>query len=165
MPDKTHGGVVQYDLFKDQGGGVEFKECLYPAPAPLRSTVIKVQSNHRNRPNRIDEFLSIMLEKGGGRPDCLGDRVIRSAEKAKRISRGIGDVLCFEIEAAGIATEYPCLVVRGISNYADSHTNDEWQHYAAAAAAAAAAAGCAKEILHVSSQIAPNRHAVERNNR
>lgn len=45
-------------------------------------------------------------------------------------------VLCFETEAAGALAAFPCLVIRGISNYCDSHKNDEWQGYAAAAAAA-----------------------------
>jgi nucleoside phosphorylase len=71
-----------------------------------------------------------------------GDRVIRSAIKRNKTGRDIGDILCFEMEAAGIMTEFPCIVIRGISDYADSHKNDKWQHYAAAAAA-----GCAKELL------------------
>ncbi|GFF34521.1 LOW QUALITY PROTEIN: ankyrin repeat domain-containing protein 50 [Aspergillus udagawae] len=71
-----------------------------------------------------------------------GDRVMRSAMKRNKTGRDIGDILCFEMEAAGIMTEFPCIVIRGISDYADSHKNDKWQHYAAAAAA-----GCAKELL------------------
>lgn len=31
--------------------------------------------------------------------------------------------------------DFPCLVVRGICDYADSHKNKEWQHFAAATAA------------------------------
>jgi nucleoside phosphorylase len=45
-------------------------------------------------------------------------------------------VLCFEMEAAGLVNSFPCLVVRGICDYADSHKNKEWQGYAAMAAAA-----------------------------
>jgi nucleoside phosphorylase len=72
-----------------------------------------------------------------------GDTVMRSATNAAEIGgRVVGDILCFEMEAAGIMTEYPCIVIRGISDYADSHKNDAWQHYAAAVAA-----GCAKELL------------------
>ncbi|KAI6444366.1 hypothetical protein MCOR16_009697 [Pyricularia oryzae] len=71
-----------------------------------------------------------------------GDSVIRSAAKRSQKVRDVGDILCFEMEAAGLMTEYSGLVIRGISDYADSHKNDGWQHYAAAAAAA-----CAKELL------------------
>jgi hypothetical protein len=46
------------------------------------------------------------------------------------------DVICFEMEAAGVMEEYLCVVVRGICDYADSHKNKGWQNYAAATAAA-----------------------------
>jgi nucleoside phosphorylase len=39
---------------------------------------------------------------------------------------------------------FPCVIIRGISDYADSHKNWIWQPYAAATAAA-----YAKELLHV----------------
>jgi nucleoside phosphorylase len=58
-------------------------------------------------------------------------------------------VLCFEMEAAGLMNHFPCLVIRGICDYADSHKNKQWQGYAAMAAAA-----YAKELL---TRIAPNR--------
>jgi nucleoside phosphorylase len=53
-------------------------------------------------------------------------------------------VLCFEMEAAGLMNDFRCLIVRGISDYADSHKNSRWQEYAAAVAAA-----YAKELLSV----------------
>ena len=40
------------------------------------------------------------------------------------------------MEAAGIQESFPGLIIRGISDYADSHKNDAWQPYAAAMAAA-----------------------------
>lgn len=43
---------------------------------------------------------------------------------------------CIEMEAAGLMNDFPCLVIRGICDYADSHKNDIWQKYAAIAAAA-----------------------------
>lgn len=59
------------------------------------------------------------------------------------------DVLCFEMEAAGLMNHFPCLVIRGICDYADTHKNKEWQGYAAMTAAA-----YAKDLL---SLIPPNR--------
>ncbi|KAL7944309.1 pfs domain-containing protein [Trichoderma barbatum] len=50
--------------------------------------------------------------------------------------------ICFEMEAAGLMNNFPCLVIRGICDYADAHKNDRWQNYAAATAAA-----FAKELL------------------
>ncbi|KAE8310528.1 T5orf172 domain-containing protein [Aspergillus transmontanensis] len=54
------------------------------------------------------------------------------------------NVLCFEMEAAGLMDQLPCLVIRGISDYADSHKDDRWQGYASAVAAA-----FAKDLLLV----------------
>ncbi|KAH0165403.1 purine and uridine phosphorylase, partial [Aureobasidium melanogenum] len=45
-------------------------------------------------------------------------------------------ILCFEMEAAGLMNQFPCLVVRGICDYSDSHKNKQWQGYAALTAAA-----------------------------
>lgn len=45
-------------------------------------------------------------------------------------------VLCFEMEAAGLMNQFPCLVIRGICNYSDTHKNNEWRGYAAMTAAA-----------------------------
>jgi nucleoside phosphorylase len=71
-----------------------------------------------------------------------GDSVLKSAAKRREAVSRLGDVLCFEMEAAGPMSEFPCIVIRGISDYADSHKNDDWHYFAAAAAAA-----CAKELL------------------
>ncbi|KAI0536696.1 nucleoside phosphorylase domain-containing protein [Xylaria digitata] len=80
-----------------------------------------------------------------------GDRVMRSAVKRDLEVQSLSDdVLCFEMEAAGLTTEFPYIVIRGISDYADSHKNDAWQHYAAAAAAA-----CTKEVLTYLDPVAP----------
>lgn len=46
------------------------------------------------------------------------------------------DVLCFEMEAGGLMNHFPCLIIRGICDYSDTHKNKEWQGYAAMAAAA-----------------------------
>jgi len=65
-----------------------------------------------------------------------GNQVIKDATSRDRISAELGGVLCFEMEAAGLMNTFPCLVIRGICDYADSHKNKIWQCYAAAAAAA-----------------------------
>jgi len=64
------------------------------------------------------------------------------------------DVLCFEMEAAGLMNQFPCLVIRGICDYSDTHKNKEWQGYAAMVAAA-----YAKDLL---CRIAPNRVEAEK---
>jgi hypothetical protein len=46
------------------------------------------------------------------------------------------DIICFEMEAAGLMDILPCLPIRGICDYSDSHKAKDWQKYAAAVAAA-----------------------------
>ncbi|KAL3475111.1 hypothetical protein BJX99DRAFT_259727 [Aspergillus californicus] len=46
------------------------------------------------------------------------------------------DILCFEMEAAGLMDQLSSLVVRGICDYCDSHKHKQWQGYAALTAAA-----------------------------
>lgn len=68
---------------------------------------------------------------------CIRDKL--AAEKG---------VLCFEMEAAGLTNHFPCLIIRGICDYSDTHKNNDWQSYAAMAAAA-----YTKDLL---SRIPPN---------
>ncbi|KAK1613485.1 hypothetical protein BDP81DRAFT_336975 [Colletotrichum phormii] len=76
-----------------------------------------------------------------------GNQVIKHGKTRDKLSQELG-VLCFEMEAAGLQ-DFPCLVIRGVCDYADSHKNKRWQEYAAATAAA-----FAKELLSV---IPPSR--------
>lgn len=63
------------------------------------------------------------------------DQLMKDAVIRDKISQQ-HDVMCFEMEAAGLSNDFPCVVIRGICDYSDSHKNDEWQGYAAATAAA-----------------------------
>jgi nucleoside phosphorylase len=72
-----------------------------------------------------------------------GNQVMRDGRTRERLRREM-NVLCFEMEAAGLMDNFPCLVVRGICDYADSHKNKRWQPYAASTAA-----GYAKELLNI----------------
>lgn len=58
-----------------------------------------------------------------------------------RLCRNLGGkVLCIEMEIAKMKTlfpkHFPCLVIRGICDYADSHKNKNWRDHAAIVAAA-----------------------------
>ncbi|EEU38844.1 uncharacterized protein NECHADRAFT_11175, partial [Fusarium vanettenii 77-13-4] len=65
-----------------------------------------------------------------------GSGVVKNPGDRDRLRRDCDDAICFEMEAAGIMDELPCLVVRGICDYADTHKQDGWHYYAAAVAAA-----------------------------
>ncbi|KAF3020560.1 hypothetical protein E8E14_008094 [Neopestalotiopsis sp. 37M] len=72
-----------------------------------------------------------------------GNQVIKDARTRDQLSTDLGrKVLCIDMEAAGLMDGFPCLVIRGICDYADSHKNKAWQKHAAAVAAA-----FAKELL------------------
>jgi nucleoside phosphorylase len=64
-----------------------------------------------------------------------GNEVMKDGRTRDRIAQKEG-VICFEMEAAGLMDSFPCVVIRGICDYADSHKNKRWQPYAAATAAA-----------------------------
>jgi nucleoside phosphorylase len=74
-----------------------------------------------------------------------GNQVIKDAAFRNKLNKDLGGhVLCIEMEAAGLMNNFPCIVIRGICDYADSHKNKVWQEYAAATAAA-----FAKEFLEL----------------
>ncbi|PQE05705.1 Ankyrin repeat protein [Rutstroemia sp. NJR-2017a BVV2] len=74
-----------------------------------------------------------------------GNTVINNAKFRNKLNKGLGgNVLCVETEAAGLMSNFPCVVIRGICDYADSHKNKDWQEHAAAVAAA-----FAKELLNI----------------
>ncbi|KAH7007957.1 uncharacterized protein B0I36DRAFT_378693 [Microdochium trichocladiopsis] len=64
-----------------------------------------------------------------------GSQLMKDARIRDKLADGKG-VLCFETEAAGLMNHFPCLVIRGICDYSDSHKNKEWQGFAAMMAAA-----------------------------
>lgn len=72
-----------------------------------------------------------------------GNQVIKDATHRDKLNADFGgNILCFEMEAAGLMSHSPALIVRGICDYADSHKNKGWQPYAAATAAI-----CARAII------------------
>ncbi|KAL7941772.1 hypothetical protein V8C42DRAFT_360491 [Trichoderma barbatum] len=72
-----------------------------------------------------------------------GNAVMRSAQHRDKL-RDMWGVVCFEMEAAGLMDNFPCIVIRGICDYSDDHKHKLWQPYSAVAAAA-----YAKDLLRV----------------
>jgi nucleoside phosphorylase len=71
------------------------------------------------------------------------NQVMRHGVTREKLRQERG-ITCFEMEAAGLMDNFPCLVIRGICDYSDTHRNKNWQPYAATTAAA-----YAKELLEV----------------
>ncbi|KAK4197183.1 kinesin light chain 3 [Triangularia verruculosa] len=70
-----------------------------------------------------------------------GDRIMQSGTDRDTIARR-EEVIGYEMEGSGVLDIFPCVVIKGACNYADSHKAKEWQQYAAATAAA-----CMKAFL------------------
>ncbi|KEY75329.1 hypothetical protein S7711_10183, partial [Stachybotrys chartarum IBT 7711] len=200
QPDRTMGGVIQYDL-----GGArpdktwERKGSLNAPPSVLLHAVSAIQAEHLIAPSKVPDLLETMWERNprmkkveqeypgfihqgfendrlfksahdhaGGdicdkcdpsweiardkrddtRPKihygiiASGNCLVKDVSTRDQLVKDIGGCLCVEMEAAGLMNSFPCLVIRGICDYADSHKNDKWQQYASATAAA-----YAKELL------------------
>ncbi|KAK8257738.1 hypothetical protein IWZ00DRAFT_21307 [Phyllosticta capitalensis] len=130
-PGYSFQGAENDRLFKASYEHVDGSKC---DPCDINQTVRREERAHPEKP-RIHYGLI-----------ASGDSVIKNAiirDSIAKVLRDETDVncLCFEMEAAGLM-EFPCLVVRGVSDYADSHKNDRWQRYSAITAAA-----FAKELL------------------
>ncbi|KAL5356682.1 hypothetical protein BJX96DRAFT_124815 [Aspergillus floccosus] len=83
------------------------------------------------RPDRTDDDDNPMVHYG---LIASGNSVIKDALVRDELAKE--NILCFDMEAAGLMNTFPCTIVRGISDYSDSHKNKSWQGYAAMAAAA-----------------------------
>ncbi|KAG8349554.1 hypothetical protein FVEN_g12253 [Fusarium venenatum] len=110
--------VLFADTFHHVGG----KDC---SACDNSSQKQIVDRGHRNRDVIIHRGLIL---SGGG--------VIKNPQDRNRLRRGNEQAICYEMLAAGIMGQIPCLVIRGICDYADTHKSDEWHYYAAAVAAA-----------------------------
>ncbi|KAF6842206.1 Kinesin light chain 5 [Colletotrichum musicola] len=117
---------------------------------PLDSSAPCSQTCHANTANMVSR------DERGEHEDnptihygliASANQIIKNAKIRDTLSAEKG-VICFEMEAAGLMNHFPCLVIRGICDYSDSHKNKEWQGFAAMTAAA-----YAKDLLR---KIPPN---------
>ncbi|KAH8719357.1 nucleoside phosphorylase domain-containing protein [Phaeosphaeriaceae sp. PMI808] len=79
-----------------------------------------------------DEKPYIVVHRG---TIASGEALIKDAMLRDRLAKEYS-LLCFEMEAAGALADFPCIIIRGISHYCDSHKNNQWHGYAAAVATA-----------------------------
>ncbi|KAL3474871.1 hypothetical protein BJX99DRAFT_230848 [Aspergillus californicus] len=103
------------------------------------------QAVRRARLERKKQLESQMRLKDAQAP-CIflgtigsGDTVIKSGEERDRLASK-HKLIAFEMEGAGVWDELPCIIVKAVCDYADSHKNKSWQNFAAATAASAAKA-------------------------
>jgi nucleoside phosphorylase len=118
-----------------QGDFGEFKadynhQAILAIAWPLASNLIE-RPNDQHGPAIPDIHYGLLAS---------GNQLMRDDALWEKYCTELG-ILCFEMEAAGLMDSFPCLVIRGISNYSDPHKNDRWK------VSAAAAAACAKDLL------------------
>ncbi|KAH6972231.1 nucleoside phosphorylase domain-containing protein [Ilyonectria sp. MPI-CAGE-AT-0026] len=81
-----------------------------------------------------------------------GNTVMKSGKDRDRIAAA-HNLIAFEMEGAGIWEEIPCIVVKGVCDYADSHKNKKWQDFAAATAASVARAILERYFVNYEPQV------------
>lgn len=86
------------------------------------------------RPQRNEDIKTKLVYHQGR--IATGNAVVQDGKRRDEISAKCEGALCIELEAAGVDVNRRCLVIRGISDYADSHKSDVWRSYAAGNAAA-----------------------------
>ncbi|KAL2836120.1 hypothetical protein BJX68DRAFT_273615 [Aspergillus pseudodeflectus] len=72
-------------------------------------------------------------------PVASADTVMKSGQHRDEIARK-EKAIGFEMEGAGVWDNIPCIIIKGVCDYADSHKNKLWQAYAAATGASVAKA-------------------------
>ncbi|KAJ3543344.1 hypothetical protein NM208_g3626 [Fusarium decemcellulare] len=124
----THRGTLQDQLFDSAYDHVESMDtCDSCSPSMLKHRSIRADMDPKIHHGVI----------------ASGNQVMKHGKTRDKLAEEL-NILCFEMEAAGLMDNFPCLVIRGICDYSDSHKNKQWQEYAAATAAA-----YAKELLSV----------------
>lgn len=123
----------------------------FSAPDPEGDLLFQSEYEHVNKVSHscleCDPYRVIARPKHRGRPAIHYGPI---GWTRSRIDSGMArdaivhqtPICSTEQEAMGLINFFPCLVIRGIWNYSDSHRNAIWQYYAAATASA-----YAKELL------------------
>ncbi|KAL6231675.1 hypothetical protein BDW75DRAFT_36773 [Aspergillus navahoensis] len=104
-------------------------------------------------------------------PVASADTVMKSGQHRDEIAKR-ENVIGFEMEGAGVWDNVPCIIIKGVCDYADSHKSKLWQAYAAATGASVAKAFLeywmptnhkdASKYRHVMIPFARNPHFVGR---
>ncbi|KAI6421839.1 hypothetical protein MCOR24_004162 [Pyricularia oryzae] len=143
------GGVPRAEPSDDPTEDVHFGNVVVGWPGDGGPACIYYDSGRWHTDGEFEVFGTI------NRPDQMllnaiatGNAVVKDGERRDQIRDQCNGALCIEMEAAGVDAGRPCLVIRGISDYADSHKGDVWRSYAAGNATV-----FARELL---SKIPPN---------
>lgn len=132
------------------GADQNFREILRPHIEPFPNLCKSPSSDHSSEnwsliPKCLDEYKELLCNRPIREPFSTSSRSRLKAGSVLRPIRYLlegckqsslatqNDQLCFEMQAVGLDDNIPCLVIRGIFNYADSQRNTIQQHDAAMA--------------------------------
>ncbi|KAJ9610503.1 hypothetical protein H2200_005280 [Cladophialophora chaetospira] len=140
-----------HQIAKTIRGAVDANSRLqkYLRPSLATDVLFKASFVHADQSRRCTEICDVpdkMVDRSPREADqddpgihygliASADRLMKDAH-ARDALADTENILCFEMEAAGLMDNFPCIVIRGICDYSDTHKNDDWQGYAAATAAA-----------------------------
>ncbi|KAK5684545.1 hypothetical protein LTS10_004415 [Elasticomyces elasticus] len=136
-------GSMTYQYFEEMIAKYELMKEEYSSPGREHDELFEAGYSHPSDDDCAQCDRSRLHQRPQRRDDkpqihygniASGDKVVKDGQFRDRIARA-EEILCFEMEAAGLMDGFPCVVIRGICDYADSHKNKRWQPYAAATAA------------------------------
>lgn len=159
-------GLVQHDFGRQGMDGFVRKETVLDnlgrPNLQIRSLMSKLQSRSARKRlrHRLQEHLSVVTAEIDAEPGyggstravqptvhiglvASGDQVMKSEQVRNKLINE-EDVIAFEMEAAGVWDTFPCIVIKGVADYADRHKTKHLQRHAAATAAS-----CAKAFLEL----------------
>ncbi|KAB8238262.1 uncharacterized protein BDW43DRAFT_321300 [Aspergillus alliaceus] len=132
------------EYFRNAIGRTRRTQKAFTRPGQQSDRLFQIQHDHPAAADNCDicprEWEETRNEREDNEPQphygiiASGNSVIKHGWTREQLRMQTG-ALCFEMEAAGLMLDFPCIVIRGICDYSDSHKNKEWQGYAALAAA------------------------------
>jgi nucleoside phosphorylase len=124
IPELISEMVIKYPAMKDK----------FTYPSDVQDLLFDCKYDHGNSGNtctNCDRSRQVRRVARASHDPAIHYGLIASANRVVKDGR-IRDILaqelgiiCFEMEAAGLMDNFPCLVIRGICNYADSHKHKQ----------------------------------------
>lgn len=140
----------KYQRPEETSDRLYLNKVLHPSKGePCEKNCASDPSMLVSRVSRSEDEISPVIHYGliASADQLMSDGLLRDKLSAEY------DILCFETEAAGLMNGFPCLVIRGICDYSDSHKSERWQGYSSMVAAA-----YTKDLLY---RIPPHRVMAE----
>ncbi|PLN86567.1 Pfs, NB-ARC and TPR domain protein [Aspergillus taichungensis] len=128
---KHHDEASSVECLCSEGNHASFR-CKLAATQNCTELGCHENQINRRRDSTKPENISIHIGTVGS-----ASTVMKSGEDRDQLVK-TEQVLGVEMEGAGVWDIFPCIIIKGVCDYADSHKNKIWQAYAAATGSCAA---------------------------